>query len=324
MKALLCREFGPISTLTLTDIAEPVPGPRQVLISVRSAALNFPDALIVQGLYQMKPPLPFSPGAEIAGVIKAVGAEVTNLKVGDRVVAMTGFGGFAECCLAEAAQCMPLPEALDFDTASALVLTYGTSLHALRTCAKLQAGETLLVLGASGGVGLAAIEIAKLMGARVIAAASSAEKLAVCKDVGADELINYESENIKDRVHVLTNGKGADVVYDPVGGKHSESALRATGWRGRFLVVGFAAGEIPRIPLNLALLSERQILGVFWGDAVRRDPASHLANMQQLQSRLAAGAIRPRITERVGLDKAADAITRIANRQTIGKVVINP
>lgn len=324
MKALLCREFGPIANLSLADIEEPQPGPDQVLIEVKAAALNYPDALMVQGLYQMKPPLPFAPGAELAGVVKQVGSAVKYLKVGDAVVAMSGYGAFAEACLAAEMQCMPLPAGMDFDTASALMLTYGTSLHALRGGAQLQADETLLVLGASGGVGIAAIEIAKAMGARVIAAASSAEKLTVCKQVGADATINYEAENLKDRVMALTDGRGADVVYDPVGGKYSESALRATAWRGRFLVVGFAAGEIPRIPLNLCLLAERRIVGVFWGDAVRRDPATHLANMRQLQEWFAAGKIKPLITERVPLAGAVDAMQRIAARQVIGKVVVQP
>lgn len=324
MKALICTEFGPIANLSLRDVPEPTPGPKQVLIEIRSAALNFPDALMVQGLYQIRPALPFAPGAEVAGVVKAIGSEVKRACVGDPVVAMTGHGGFAQSCLAEEGQCMPLPEGMDFDTGAALVLTYGTSLHALRTVAALHAGETLLVLGASGGVGIAAIEIAKTIGARVIAAASSAEKLAVCKEVGADELINYETENLKDRVMEFTGKKGADVVYDAVGGKHTEPALRATGWRGRFLVVGFAAGDIPKIPLNLALLSERKILGVFWGEAVRRDLPAHLANMKQLQEWFTAGKIRPRITERLSLEQATDAILRISQRKTIGKVVINP
>lgn len=324
MKALMCNAFGPIADLVLSEVAEPVPGPRQVLIEVRAAALNFPDALMVQGLYQIKPALPFAPGAEVAGVVKAAGSEVKRLKAGDHVLSLVGHGGFAQCCVADEMQCMPLPAGMDFDTGAALVLTYGTSLHALRTVADLQAGETLLVLGASGGVGIAAIEIAKAMGARVIAAASSPEKLSVCKEVGADELINYETENLKDRVNALTDKRGADVVYDPVGGKHSESALRATGWRGRYLVVGFAGGEIPKIPLNLTLLAERKIMGVFWGDAVRRDPAQHLANMKTLQAWFAAGQIKPRITERLPLEQATNAITRISQRQTIGKVIINP
>lgn len=322
LQALLCTEFGPIDRLTLAELPRPTPGPRQVLIDVKAAALNFPDALIVQGLYQMRPPLPFAPGAEIAGVVAAVGEKVSRLRVGDRVTAFPGFGGFATACLADESLCMPLPEGMGFDVGAALVLTYGTSLHALRTCAALQQGETLVVLGASGGVGLAAIEIGKTMGARVIAAASSAGKLALCAAAGADALIDYSTESLKDRILELTAGNGADVVYDPVGGDYTEAALRATAWRGRYLVVGFAAGEIPRPPLNLALLKERRIIGVFWGEATQRDPKTHLENMAQLREWYAAGRISPRITERIDLAGAKDALQRMAARQTMGKVVV--
>jgi NADPH2:quinone reductase len=324
MKALMCHAFGPIADLRLEDVPNPTPGAAQVLIKVEAASVNFPDALIVQGLYQFKPPLPFSPGAELAGVVEAVGEDVRHLKPGDRVIASTMHGSFAEWCVADANRVLPLPAGMDFELGAAFVLTYGTSLHALQQCARLQAGETLLVLGAAGGVGLAAIEIAKAMGARVIAAASSAAKLALCKKVGADELINYDEEELRRRVDALTEGRGADVVYDPVGGRYSETALRATAWRGRFLVVGFAAGEIPKIPLNLALLRERAIIGVFWGDAMRRDPAQHLANMKLLAEWFAAGKVRPVISERVPLAGAADAIARMANRQVMGKVVVLP
>ena len=324
MKALMCNAFGPIADLRLEDVPDPAPGPGQVRIRVEAASINFPDALIVQGLYQFKPPLPFSPGAELAGVVEAVGENVRHLKVGDPVIASTMHGGFAEHCIADAGKVAPLPPGMDFELGAAFVLTYGTSYHALQHCAHLQAGETLLVLGAAGGVGLAAIEIAKAMGARVIAAASSADKLALCKKVGADETVNYSEEDLRRRVDELTDKKGVEVVYDPVGGSYSEAALRATGWRGRFLVVGFAAGEIPRIPLNLALLKERSIIGVFWGDAVRRDPAQHLANMRQLAEWFAAGKVRPVISERVPLAGAADAIARMAKRQVMGKVVVLP
>lgn len=324
MKALMCHAFGPIADLRLEDVATPAPGAGEVLIKVEAASVNFPDALIVQGLYQFKPPLPFSPGAELAGVIESVGADVTRLKPGDRVIASTMHGSFAERCIADQHRVLPLPAGMDFELGAAFVLTYGTSLHALQQCARLQAGETLLVLGAAGGVGLAAIEIAKAMGARVIAAASSADKLALCKQVGADELVNYEEGEWRRRVEALTDGRGADVVYDPVGGRYSEPALRATAWRGRFLVVGFAAGEIPKIPLNLALLRERAIIGVFWGDAMRRDPAQHLANMKLLGEWFTAGKVRPVISERVPLSGAADAIARMANRQVMGKVVVLP
>jgi NADPH2:quinone reductase len=324
MKALMCRAFGPIATLRVEDVPSPTPGPGKVLIDVKAAAINFPDALIVQGLYQSKPELPFSPGSELAGVVAAVGEGVAHLRSGDRVIALVGSGAFAEECLADAHQVLPLPPGMDFDLGAAFVLTYGTSLHALQRIANLRAGETVLVLGAAGGVGIAAIEIAKAMGARVIAAASSADKLALCKQVGADETIDYAREDLRKRVDALTGGKGADVVYDPVGGAYSEIALRATAWRGRFLVIGFAAGEIPKIALNLALLKERAILGVFWGDAMRREPAAHLANMKQLGEWFAGGKVRPVISERIPLAEAAAAIKRLADRQAMGKLVVLP
>ena len=324
MRALTCEAFGPIDSLVLKVIPSPQPGPKQVLIEVKSAAVNFPDALMVQGLYQVKPPTPFTPGAEIAGVIKAVGTEVKQFKAGDKVIALISTGGFAEECLAEAYRTMPLPEGMDFDTGAALVLTYATSLHGLKDCGHLQAGETLVVLGAAGGVGVAAIEIGKAMGARVIAAASTDDKLALCKQVGADETINYSTENLKDRINELTGGKGADVVYDPVGGPYTEPAIRALAWRGRLLVIGFAAGEIPKIPLNLALLKERSIVGVYWGDSTRHDPAGHLANLKQLNAWFAAGTIKPVVSERFSLDRAKDAIALIANRGVKGKIVVVP
>jgi len=324
MKALVCEAYGPIDTLVVKDVPSPVPGPKQLLIKVKAAAVNFPDALMVQGLYQVKPPLPFTPGAEISGIVEAVGAEVMHYKAGDRVIAMVGQGGFAEECVAEAARTMPLPSGMDFESGAALVLTYGTSLHALKDCGHLKTGETLVVLGAGGGVGISAVEIGKAMGARVIAAASSADKLELCKKVGADETVNYSTENLKDRINELTGGKGADVVYDPVGGPYTEPAMRALAWRGRLLVIGFAAGEIPKIPLNLALLKERSIVGVYWGDSVKHDPAGHLANMHQLHEWFAAGAIRPVVSEHFPLTAAKDAIARIANRQVKGKIVVLP
>jgi NADPH2:quinone reductase len=324
MRALICESYGPIAQLRVLDVATPEPAAGEVRIRVESAAVNFPDALIVQGLYQVKPALPFSPGAELAGVVEAVGEGVRHLKAGQRVISFCGHGAFAEQAIVNARQVMPLPEGMDMDTGAALVLTYGTSLHALKEVGRLQAGETLLVLGAAGGVGLAAIEIAKQMGARVIAAASSQDKLDLCRTVGADECVNYSTEDLRKRVDALTEGQGVQMVYDPVGGDYTEPALRATAWRGRYLVVGFAAGAIPKVPLNLALLKERAILGVFWGDAVRRDPATHLANMQQLALWFAEGRIRPVISERVGLAGARDAIQRMASRQVKGKVVVHP
>jgi NADPH2:quinone reductase len=324
MKALVCEAYGPIDTLVVKDIPSPVPGPKQVLVKVEAASVNFPDALMVQGLYQVKPPLPFTPGAEIAGTVTAVGAEVKHYKAGDRVIALISTGGFAEECLADAARAMPLPAGMDFDMGAALLLTYCTSLHGLKDCGHLKAGETLVVLGAAGGVGISAIEIGKAMGARVIAAASSDDKLELCRKVGADETINYSTENLKDRINELTGGKGADVVYDPVGGPYTEPAVRALAWRGRLLIIGFAAGEIPKIPLNLALLKERSLIGVYWGDSTKHDPAGHMANLKQLNEWFAAGVIRPVVSERFPLSAAKDAIAKIANRQVKGKIVVVP
>ncbi len=324
MKALVCTEFGPLQKLVLQDIASPRPGPNQVVIDVKASSINFPDALMVQGLYQVKPPLPFSPGLEIAGVVKELGEGVTNVAVGDRVTAFPGWGGFAEECLAPAEKVIPLSPRMDFDLGAAFGLTYCTSLHALQDCARLRGGETLLVLGAAGGVGIAAVEIGKIMGARVIAAASSDDKLALCKQVGADETINYSAADLRQRTLDLTGGKGVDVVYDPVGGPYSETALRATGWGGRLLVVGFAAGEIPKLPLNLVLLKERSLIGVFWGDWTKRDPAGHLRNVKQLTDWFSAGKIKPIISERVSLRDAPAAMVRLTQRQIKGKVVVLP
>lgn len=324
MRALVCSAFGPIADLRPGTLPDPVPGEGQVLIEVKAASVNFPDALIVQGRYQVRPELPFAPGAEAAGVVRALGPGVQGFSVGDAVVASTGHGAFAELCLAQAAKVSRLPQGMDFEQGAAFVLTYGTSLHALQQVGRLQAGETLLVLGAAGGVGLAAIEIGKALGARVIAAASSEEKLALCRRSGADETVDYNQPEWRRRVEALTDGQGADVVYDAVGGAYAEAALRATAWRGRYLVVGFAAGEIPRLPLNLALLRERQILGVFWGEAMRRNPAQHEANMAQLGQWFAQGRLKPAITERVPLARAAEAIQRLADRRAMGKLIVLP
>ncbi|MGA0795527.1 MAG: NADPH:quinone oxidoreductase family protein [Quisquiliibacterium sp.] len=322
MKALICEAFGPIENLQLKEMPSPQPGPGQLVVQMKSAGVNFPDALMVQGKYQVKPPFPFSPGGEIAGVVKAVGSGVTRFSVGDRVMALTSTGGFAQECLTEEARTLPLPQGMDFDTGAALMLTYCTSLHALKDVGDLRPGETLVVLGAAGGVGVSAIEIGKAMGARVIAAASSEDKLAVCRQIGADETINYSTENLKDRINELTGGKGADQVYDPVGGAYTEQALRATAWRGKLLVIGFAAGEIPRIPLNLALLRERQILGVYWGDSTKHDPEGHQANLRQLEVWFVEGKIKPLVSERFPLERARAAIELIANRGVKGKIVV--
>ena len=272
MKAILCKAWGGPESLVLEELPSPRPGAGEVVIDVKAAGVNFPDVLIIQNKYQVKPPLPFAPGAELAGVIKETGAGVTGFAPGDRVIAMVSWGAYAEECVAPAAQLVSMPPGLDFATAAAFTLTYGTSWHALKDRGQLRAGETLLVLGAAGGVGLAAVEIGKALGARVIAAASSAEKLAVCRAHGADETIDYATEDLRARLKQLTGDKGADVVYDPVGGPYTEPAIRSTAWRGRYLIVGFANGEIPRIPLNLMLLKGSSLVGVYWGDWTRREP----------------------------------------------------
>lgn len=322
MKAVLCKTHGLPETLVVEDVASPEPGPKQVVISVKACGVNFPDTLIIQNLYQFKPALPFSPGGELTGVIKAVGEGVKHLQVGQPVLAFTGWGGFAEEVLASAAQVVPLPPGADMTVAAAFLMTYGTSYHALKDRAQLQAGETLLVLGAAGGVGLAAIELGKKMGARVIAAASTAEKLAVCKEHGADELVNYSEADWREQIKTLTGGKGVDVIYDPVGGDYAEPALRSMAWKGRYLVVGFAAGEIPKVPLNLALLKGCSIMGVFWGDFAAREPQANLMNSMQLFTWLMQGELKPHISARYPLDKAAEALRSLMERRVTGKVVL--
>ncbi|HKV86119.1 MAG TPA: NADPH:quinone oxidoreductase family protein [Ktedonobacterales bacterium] len=322
MRAVLCKAYGPPESLVVEEIEPLRPGAGQAVVSVKACGVNFPDTLIIQGLYQFKPPLPFSPGGEVAGVVKAVGAGVENVKPGDRVIAFTIYGGFAEEALVEANALIPMPDGMEFDVASAFAMTYGTDLYALKDRANLQPGETLLVLGAAGGIGLAAVELGKLMGAKVIAAASSDEKLAVCREYGADGVINYRSEDLKERIKELTGGQGADVVVDPVGGAYSEPALRGVAWNGRFLVIGFTAGEIPRIPLNLTLLKGCSIVGVFWGSFAAREPERNQENLRQLLDWLRSGALKPRISARYPLDRAADALNDIAQRRVIGKAVL--
>jgi NADPH:quinone reductase len=324
VKALLCREFGPLERLFVEDVPSPRPGPDEVLVDVKASSLNFPDALMVQGLYQVKPPLPFSPGMELAGIVKEVGPGVRGVETGDRVMASPGRGGFAEECVVPANRLSPLPSGMDFETASALLLTYCTSLHALKDGGHLQPGETLVVLGAAGGVGTSAIEVGKAMGAKVIAAASSEEKLAFCKELGADETIDYEKSDLRQRILDITGGNGADVVYDPVGGAHTESALRATAWRGRLLVIGFASGVIPQVKLNLTLLKERSLLGVYWGDWVQHDPRGQRRNVEQLATWFAEKKIKPAVSERVSLADAPAAMQRLLQRRVKGKVVVVP
>lgn len=322
MRAVLCKAYGPPESLVVEEIESLKPGRGQAVISVKACGVNFPDTLIIQGLYQFKPPLPFSPGGEVAGIVKEIGDGVENVKPGERVIAFTVSGGFAEEVLVEANALIPMPVGMDFDIASAFVMTYGTDIYALKDRARLQPGETLLVLGAAGGIGLAAVELGKIMGAKVIAAASSAEKLAVCREYGADAVINYSEEDLRERVKELTGGQGVDVVVDPVGGKYSELALRGMAWNGRFLVIGFTAGEIPRIPLNLTLLKGCSIVGVFWGSFVAREPRLNQENLQQLLSWLQSGQLRPRISARYPLARASDALNDIIQRRVIGKSVL--
>jgi NADPH2:quinone reductase len=322
MRAVLCRRFGPPTSLAIEDVPSPVAGAGQIVVTTHACGVNFPDTLIIQGRYQIKPDFPFSPGGEIAGVVKEVGEGVTHFKVGDRVLAATTYGGYAEEVVAEAKRTLPIPEGMDFVTAAAFVLTYGTSHHALKDRAQLQAGETLLVLGAAGGVGLAAVELGKLMGARVIAAASSPEKLAVCRAQGADELIDYVSEDLRARIKALTDGKGVDVVYDPVGGDYSEPALRSMAWNGRFLVVGFAAGAIPNLPLNLPLLKGCSVVGVFWGGFTRIEPERNQANLKELAQWAAEGRLKPHVSAHYPLERVADALQALMDRKVQGKVVL--
>jgi NADPH2:quinone reductase len=322
MKAVLCKAYGPPESLVVEDVVSPEPGPGEVVVSVKAASVNFPDVLIIQNKYQFKPQLPFSPGSEVAGVVKTIGDGVTTVKPGDRVMAFTTYGAFAEEVKTEAKRLLPLPPAMDFTHAAAFGLTYATSDHALRDRGQLASGETLLVLGAAGGVGLAAIEIGKALGARVIAAASTDDKLAVCREHGADDTINYATDDLRDRVKAITAGGGVDVVYDPVGGAYTEPALRSLAWRGRLLVVGFAAGEIPKIPLNLTLLKGCSIVGVFWGEFTRREPQRFTESMQQLGRWYADGKLKPHVSQTYPLERAADALTAMANRQVKGKVVL--
>jgi NADPH2:quinone reductase len=322
MKAVLCKEWGLPGKLVVEDVPSPKPMTGQAVISVKACGVNFPDTLIIQGKYQFKPEMPFSPGGEVAGVVKQIGEGVTRVKPGDRVIAFNTWGGFAEEMVVDADRTIPMPAAMDFVPASAFVLTYGTSYHALKDRAEIKAGETMLVLGAAGGVGLAAIQLAKAMGVRVIAAASSDAKLKVCRDNGADELINYGSEDLRARVKAITAGKGLDVVYDPVGGPYSEPALRDMAWKGRFLVVGFAAGDIPRVPLNLTLLKGCSIVGVFWGSFTKNEPEHNRENNWELMAMYAAGKIKPHIHATYPLERAAEALNEVLNKRVTGKVVL--
>ena len=331
MKALQCVELAGPEKLIFSEIEDPKPGNGEVLIEIKAASVNFPDVLMIQGLYQNQPPMPFIPGAECSGVIIEIGEGVNSCAVGDRVFVMAGTGCFAERLVVDATRIASIPSTMDFPVAAALPMTYGTSLYALKQRANLQPGETLLVLGAAGGVGIIAVEIGKAMGAKVIAAASSEEKTKICLEHGADEVFIYPSGNLdrdqqkelSNKIKELTGGLGANVVYDPVGGSFSEPAIRAMAWEGRFLVIGFAAGEIPKPPLNLALLKNCQIVGVFWGAWTLMFPAEYEKNLQELFKLHADGKINPEISDRFSLEESAAAIAHLKDRKAKGKVIID-
>jgi NADPH2:quinone reductase len=324
MKALLCTRHGTPDDLTLADIPDPVAAPGEVIVRVEAAALNFFDTLIIANKYQTKPPLPFSPAAECAGTVETLGPEVTTFAIGDRVMAYTGYGAARERIAVSTGRLLRIPDNLDVDRAAGLCVTYGTTLHALKDRGRLKAGETLAVLGASGGAGLAAVELGKLMRAHVIACASSAEKIAFARKHGADGGIDYGSEDLKEALRRVTQGRGADVIYDPVGGAYAEAALRSIAWQGRFLVVGFAAGDIPKLPLNLVLLKGCDVLGVFWGSWIERDPAGHRANTEQLLAWCAEGKLSSHVHAVYPLAEAPAALKAIAARQVMGKVILRP
>ena len=322
MHACLCENPVAVESLTWKELPTPQPGEGEVLIRIQAASLNFPDLLIVQNKYQYKPELPFVPGSEYAGIVEAVGPGVTELKPGQTVACLSGTGGFATHTLAPAQLCMPLPDGFPPADAAAFIMIYATSHHALLDRGQLKAGETVLVLGAAGGVGMSAIQIAKIAGARVIAAASTDEKCAFCKALGADETINYSSEDLRERLKALTAGKGPDVIYDPVGGDFTEKAFRSIAWRGRHLVVGFAAGDIPAIRINLALIKGASIVGVFWGDYARRESQANATMMQELAQWYAQGKIKPQIDRQMPMSELKEAYARMNSREVKGKLVL--
>ena len=327
MKAVVCEAWGTPDTLQVKDLPLPEPGPGQVRVRVRAAAVNFPDALLVAGKYQFKPDFPFSPGAEFSGTVSALGSDVSLLAIGDKVVGTAAFGAYAEEVLADAGQVVALPADTaddELELAGSFLLTYGTSYHALKDRAEAQPGETLLVLGAGGGVGLAAVELGKQMGLRVIAAASTEAKRDAARSRGADEVIDYTRDDFREQLKILTGGRGVDIAYDPVGGDIAETALRSVGWGGRYLVVGFAAGGIPKLPSNLLLLKGSALVGVFWGEFVRRVPEANAANTRQLLGWLHDGVLRPLISARYPLSGAAEALDALLGRDAIGKLVIVP
>ena len=322
MRAVVCKEYGPPEKLVVEELPSPKAAAGQVVVSVKACGVNFPDTLIIEGKYQFKPPPPFTPGGELAGVVKEVGSGVTRFVVGDRVVALAMFGAYAEEVVCGEMQLLRMPDGLDFAEAACTLTAYGTTLYALRDRAQMKPGETLLVLGASGGVGLAAVELGKLLGARVIAAASSADKLAICKEHGADLTIDYAHEDLKERMKALTSGNGADVVYDPVGGAYTEAALRSTAWGGRLLVIGFAAGEIPKVPINLTLLKGCSIVGVFWGSFLMREPERAHAMHAELLGWVRDRKLQLHLDGRYPLKRAAEALRLFADRKVKGKLAL--
>jgi len=324
MKAIQCLEWGGPEMLRVVDLPLPVPAAGEVRIRIAAAGVNFPDALIIQKKYQVQPQLPFTPGTEVAGTVDAVGENVSGLRPGDTVVAFVGIGGFADYVCARETQVAPLPSSVDMAVAAGFTLTYATSQHALAGRAQLKRGETLLVLGAGGGVGLAAVELGKLAGARVIAAASSGDKLDAARRLGADELIDYSSTDLREEIRSLTDGRGVDVAYDPVGGAYTVAALRALAWRGRLLVIGFAAGEIPQLPANLLLLKEVSAVGVYWGEFAKRDPAGNRTLLSQLFGWLTEGRLRPYVSKQYPLAEAPQALQDLLARRAVGKLVIRP
>ena len=322
MRALTCNEYGPPESLRIEEQPDPVAADGEVLVDVAAAGINFPDVLAIAGQYQVKTPTPFVPGNEAAGTVIALGDGVTRFSVGDKVVFNSKGGAFAERCVADQNTTMLMPGGLNFEQAAGFTVTYGTSYHALRQSADLQPGETVLVLGAAGGVGITAVEIAKAMGARVIAAASSDEKLAFAKEAGADETINYSTQDLKETVKEMTGGKGADVVYDPVGGELADQAFRATAWHGRYLVIGFASGDIPKFSANIALLKEASIVGVWWGTWAAKNPKLQMQNMQELTALIQDGVLTPRVTESHRLEDFEQAFAAITERRARGKVIL--
>jgi NADPH2:quinone reductase len=322
MKALVCSEYGPPEKLVIEECPDPVPGAGEVLVDIKAAGINFPDVLLIAGTYQVKVPPPFVPGNEAAGIVEAVGEGVARIKPGDRVIITPKAGGFAEKCVLAEKLCLPLPDGMSYEQGAGFTITYATSYHAYRQCTQLKAGETVLVLGAAGGVGITAVEIAKALGANVIAAASSEEKLQFAREAGADETINYSETSLREAVRELSGGRGVDVVYDPVGGELAQMALRSLAWHGRYLVIGFACGDIPSFPANIALLKEASIIGVWWGTWSSHNPGDSLQNMMELAAMVSQGKLNPRVTESYPLDQFVDAFAAITERRARGKVVL--